>query len=527
MTHENLDISLSFTLQPESRIDIPDLRDPPAGIPPEALMLAPEIPTLCAFPVPRDVPLPSPEPFGFGERDDGAKLPVVSVQPANGARRYVYPASFPAYPLQSCDAGFIDSPQATPGRDDQVTWKSRHGAIEDGLASEPDLMVHGFYRYEWADSVLPASFEPCEGAAGRLVLDHAPMYGMIEVNRCRLVNVFHALAPGHYYLDRANRLLFFASPPEGAVSIAAEFAAPRFDLDSQDGVTFRNCVFHDIRGVAVRARNCRGLAFEDCLFECIGGHALDIRDCPGFRMERCRLRDTSGGALYLDCGDRRTLESGGAVIRDCCFERMGRLSSTYVPAIQLDGVGGTVERNEFSDMPSSAIRYQGNNHLVTGNFFHDLVLVSDDQGAVETFGDPSARGTRITGNVFEDIGANGDVLKCGRAAIRFDDMICENIVEGNIIVRSSWKGFGAVQSNGGGLNVIRRNFLRDCGRPLSITQWPHERWVRELASSRVQNLIHGEAEIDSPAYRAAWPALATLADGPGENIVEDNTILPG
>ena len=524
MKYENLDITLSVTLPRESRIDIPDIRNPPAGIPPAALKLAPAIPTLCAFPIPDDVPLPPPASFGFGEPTDGPKLPVVSVKPENGVRRYMYPASFPAYPLQSCDAGFIDSRQV-PERDDQVVWQSRHGDIEEGLAEEPDFMVHGFYRYEWADSVLPAKVEPCEGAFGRLILDHVPQYGMIEVNRCRLVNVFHALAAGHYYLDRANRLLFFAAPPEGAVSIAAEFAGPRFDLDSQDGVTFHNCVFHDIRGVAVRARHCRDLAFEDCVFECIGGHVLDIEDCPGFRMERCRIRDTSGGAVYIDCGNRRTLEGGGAVVRDCCFERMGRLSSTYVPAIQLNGVGNTVEHCEFSDMPTSGVRYQGNNHLIARNFFHDLVLVSDDQGAVETFGDPSARGTRIAGNVFEDIGANGDVLKCGRAAIRFDDMICENIVEDNIIVRSSWKGFGAVQSNGGGLNVVRRNLLRDCSRPLSITPWTHERWTEELASDRVRHLLHGEADIDSPAYLAAWPALANLADGPGENIVEDNIEL--
>ena len=83
-----------------------------------------------------------------------------------------------------------------------------------------------------------------------------------------------------------------------------------------------------------------------------------------------------------------------------------------------------------------------------------------------------------------------------------------------------------MQSHGGGLNVVRNNLIRDCSQPLSITPWTHERWVRELASERVQHLIHEDADIDSPAYRKAWPALATLAEGPGENIVENNTILP-
>lgn len=525
MTYENLDITLSVVLPAESRIDIPDLDNPPAGIPREVLALAPRIGTLCAFPIPDGVPLPPPAAFGVGE-ETGAALPVVSVKPEKAARRFLFPAAFPHFPLQSCDAGFIDV-RRVEGREDKVVWPAKLKERILGAESEPDLLVHGFYRYEWADCVMPARTVPLDDGETRIDLDHVPHYGMIDIDRCRLVNLFAALSDGHYYLDRARRLLFLPSPPDGELSLAAEYAGPRFDLDGADGVTFRNCVFHDIRGVAVRARNCRDLAFEDCVFECIGGHALDIAGCDGFRMERCRLRDTSGGALYLRAGDRRTLAPGGAVVRHCLFERMGRLSSTYVPAIHLEGVGNTVERCEFSDMPSSAIRYQGNSHRITGNYFHDLVLVSDDQGAVETFGDPSARGTRIDNNVFADIGANGDNLKCGRAAIRFDDMICENVVEDNIIVRSSWKGFGAVQSHGGGMNVVRGNLLRDCSMPLSITPWPHERWTAELASERVQALIHGEAEIDSPAYREAWPALANLAAGPGENIVEGNAALPG
>ena len=390
MLYENLDVTLSVVLAPETRIDIPDRANPPAGIPREALASAPDCPALCAFPIPEGVPLPPPASFGFGESQASARFPVVSVKPEGGLRRYLFPAAFPAFPLQSCDAGFIDSLQIDGG-DDRVRWPASQRAEAQGADGEPDLMLHGFYRYEWADSVISAKATPEADGSTTLVLDHAPYYGMIEVNRCRLVNTFHALVPGHYYLDRARRLLFLAEVPDGVLTLASEIAGPRFDLENEDGVTFRNCEFHDIRCVAVRARNCRDLAFEDCVFECIGGHVLDILDCANFRMERCRVRDTSAGAVYVKAGDRRTLAPGNALIRHCHFERMGRLSSTYVPALEFAGVGNTVERCEFADMPSSAVRYDGNCHRITRNFFHDLVLVSDDQGAVETFGDPLRR----------------------------------------------------------------------------------------------------------------------------------------
>ena len=523
-------VSLAFVPDPASRIDIPDRAHPPAGIPAEALALAPDLPGLCAFPIPGSIPLPAPEAFGWAlpkgpSQAEGCAFPVVSVQPEDGIRQFLYPAAFPDFPLQGADAGFIDCPKA-PDAGDAILWPASAPFDAATLSREPDLVVHGFFLYEWADLVTHASASADAGGGTRLRLDSPPWYGYCDVNRCRIVNVFGALHPGRYYLDRARRLLFLAEPPAGVLSLAVDPAGPRVSLDGADNVTFRHCIFHDIRGVAVRARNCRNLVFEDCVFECVGGLALDIGGCEGFRLERCRLRDTSGGALRLRAGDRRSLAPGKAVVRHCLFERMGRLSSTYVPAVDLGGVGNAVERCEFSDMPSTAVRYDGNLHAISRNFFHDCVLVSDDQGAVETFGDPSARGTVISGNIFEDIGANGDHLKTGRSGVRFDDMICENIVEDNLFIRSSWQGFGAVQSHGGGGNVVRNNCLRDCTIPLSITPWTHERWTRELASERVQRLIHGDADIDSPAYREAWPSLATLADGPGDNIVEDNILLP-
>jgi hypothetical protein len=313
-------ITRSVVLDPSSRIDIPDCSNPPAGIPPEVAARAPRLPSLCAFPIPGDVPLPATTPFGWKEPRDPETapaptgFPMVSILPPEGVRRFLYPAAFPDFPLQSWNAGFLDCPKAADA-DGQVDWPAPAPFDARTLSREPDLIVHGFYRYEWADLLSRAKAIETPDGGTRLALDPAPSYGFCDINRCRVVNVFQALHAGRYYLDRANRLLFLAEPPDGTLSFAGDAAPPRISLDGAHDVVFRRCVFHDIRGTALRARRCRNLVFEDCVFECIGGWALDIKNCTGFRMERCRLRDTAGGALSLHAGDRRTLEGGGALVR--------------------------------------------------------------------------------------------------------------------------------------------------------------------------------------------------------------------
>ena len=49
---------------------------------------------------------------------------------------------------------------------------------------------------------------------------------------------------------------------------------------------------------------------------------------------------------------------------------------------------------------------EGNEILLDRNHFHDLVTVSDDQGALDIFGDYHFRGIEIRNNLWEDITGN-------------------------------------------------------------------------------------------------------------------------
>ena len=58
----------------------------------------------------------------------------------------------------------------------------------------------------------------------------------------------------------------------------------------------------------------------------------------------------------------------------------------------MNGVGNRIVHNVLHDVLSSAIRLNGNDHLVELNDVHDVVTESDDQGGCDMYGNATYRG---------------------------------------------------------------------------------------------------------------------------------------
>jgi len=193
---------------------------------------------------------------------------------------------------------------------------------------------------------------------------------------------------------------------------------------------------------------------------------------------------------------------------------------TYTPAVLVSGVGHTLSHNRIHDLPSSAIRLGGNDHIVEFNEVFKVVLESDDQGAVDMWGDPTFRGNVFRCNSWHDIGRNADGSnpKHGRAAIRFDDAISGQLVEHNVFVRcgGGLSGFGAVQIHGGRDQMIRRNLFIDCPAAVSFSPWQLDRWKTFVTPK------FPSPELDPALYLARYPALGDLTESANGNHVESN-----
>jgi len=80
-------------------------------------------------------------------------------------------------------------------------------------------------------------------------------------------------------------------------------------------------------------------------------------------------------------------------VENCEIRRFAERIKTYQPAIRLEGDGNAAVSNYIHDAPHSAIIYNGNDQLVEANHISDVVLESDDAGAIYTGRDWTARGS--------------------------------------------------------------------------------------------------------------------------------------
>ena len=225
-------------------------------------------------------------------------------------------------------------------------------------------------------------------------------------------------------------------------------------------------------------------------------------------------------------GDRKTLCPGGHLVENCDIHDLSRIDHTYTPAVWLDGVGNRLAHNRFHDVLSSAMRVEGNYHVIEYNEVFNAVLESDDQGGADMFGNPTYRGNIYRFNYWHDIGNwrdTGPHSKCGQAGIRLDDAICGTLIYGNVFKRCSHgkTGFGGVQIHGGKDNIVDNNLFIDCAAAISFSPWAKDRWEKYVADALSSD------QIDKALYLERYPALNSLEENPNQNLVCRNVLVHG
>lgn len=170
------------------------------------------------------------------------------------------------------------------------------------------------------------------------------------------------------------------------------------------------------------------------------------------------------------------------------------------------------------------MRVEGNDHLVELNEAFRVVVESDDQGAVDMFGNPTYRGNIYRHNYWHHLGnwtGAGEVGHTQRAGIRLDDAICGVTIVGNIFQKCTTgrTHFGGVQIHGGKENVIEGNLFVDCGAGVSFTPWGDKGW-REFVAKALES-----SAIDRSLYLDRYPALGQLAEGHDVNLIRSNAMV--
>jgi parallel beta-helix repeat protein len=382
-----------------------------------------------------------------------------------------------------------------------------------------DAWLFGYFHYLWADATIKIG--RIDSAARTLTTAQPYHYGSGGMSTEQGIQyyAFNLLEeidmPGEWYLERSTGMLYLyppSDPGQSTIEIGL-LSTPMITLDRVSHMRIEGLTFDLARYNGIVATNSSHCALVGCTVSRMAGNGIMIHGGMDNRLLGCDIHTLGRRGTEIIGGDRATLTPGSHLVENCRIHDFGRIDRTYTPAIQLEGVGHRVAHNLMVNGPSSAMRIEGNDHVIEYNEVHSMVQESDDQGALELFRNPTYRGVVFRHNYLHHIGKTGtEKAVHGQAAIRFDDAISGMLVYGNVFYRCANGNFGAVQMNSGRDNLMDNNLFIDCKQGISGGWYPGNGVWKSLRQGQTP-----EGFYQNALYLARYPEIATMLDDPGIN----------
>lgn len=400
------------------------------------------------------------------------------------------------------------------------------GDVPSRWQGETDLLLYGYWFFGWADSYERVS---SIDAARREVVLEPPYhsYGYRKGQPFCAVNALSELdRPGEWCLDTRKATIYVLPPSDPSKALVEISAAdfPMVELSEVSNLALEGLTWElgCVDGILIRGgTNC---LIAGCTIRRFGGNGVEIVDGTGHGVLSSDIYMMGRGGVTMAGGDRRLLIPGRHFVENCHVYDLSRIDHTYTPAVVCSGVGNRISQNWFHDIPSSAMRVGGNDHLVEFNEINRVVLESDDQGGVDMWGNPTFLGNVFRNNYFHHIGnwrKPEEGPDCGQAGIRLDDAISGVVISRNIFFKcgAGRLGFGGVQIHGGKDNVLDGNVFANCRWAVSFSPWQEGRW-REFIKEPVTS-----AEITPSLYAEKYPPMARLEREANVNWLRRNIVL--
>jgi len=378
--------------------------------------------------------------------------------------------------------------------------------------SYDDIWMFGYFYHDWADGSTPVdSFDPkVRTVKPRFVSRYACKAGALYY----FYNVFEELdEPGEWYLDRERGLLYLY-PPEELDGAQIDLSLSTREIirgEEVDDLTIEGFTLKGTRSDAIALTGNRNV-IRRCTITNIAGNAVVIEG-SGNLVTRCEISHTGRGGIYLTGGDRETLTPGKNVADNNLIHDWSEVYLTYQPAVKLNGVGNVCSHNEIYNSPHMAINYYGNDHLIEYNLVHDVVLQSNDAGALYSGQDWTAQGSVIRYNCFYNVGAGGFHPQ----GIYWDDALSGQTAYANVLVNvARW----AIQIGGGRDIDVRNNLIVNAGEcPISFDQrardgFVNDGWYRAGVVTKEGSMWRRLYAVPfrSELWADRYPSLAKISD---------------
>jgi len=396
------------------------------------------------------------------------------------------------------------------------------------LVGKENLIAHGYWRFGWADYAVPVRVSR-DGRGLVFSLDLSDVGNNRQaLCRPRVGMPFRLMGPAIlptaaevWTYDRANGRVTVMDAGTDAGYELLSFDGPFVAADGADGLRVSGLSIRNGSGIGLFVTNAAELVVENCTVENFGFCGVAAERVFRSAIRRSVFRGFGECGLLLVGGDRANLVPGDNVVEDCDFSDASRIVRSCTHIVVNGGVGNSYVHNRFHDTPASALRFDGNENVFASNIVERCVTESDDWGAVENYGTPYYRGSRIFHNVFRDIGNDHPWNDCGQCGVRFDDMVSDMYVYGNVFQNAARKHFGGVQSNGGSDIRVEHNLFIGCGAMFSANSWS-----RELSDGRWETLgVRDRIDAMSLAWRKRYGDLSRLQFEPRRHELRHNVAV--
>lgn len=365
-----------------------------------------------------------------------------------------------------------------------------------------NIWVYGYWAYDWANSYERVTELNPERHFIKTAEPYGN-YGFVKNQRFCFLNILEELdQPGEWFLDRDSGLLYFWPPSaiESGEAIFSELEEPFLLLNNVSQVFFSGIEFEASRGNAIQIEDGEGNRIAGCMLRNIGNNAIVVNGGTNHGIISCDISDSGDCGVFLTGGDRITLTPCGHFVENCHFQRQGRWTKCYVPAISMSGVGMRASHNLIHDHPHAALLFTGNEMIIEYNDIHHTALETGDVGAIYTGCNYTYRGNSIRYNYIHETGGVR-----GSKGIYMDDCVSGTEVYGNIFYKVHWGMF----IGGGRDHLVENNLFVDCH--LAVRADGRGVDPKPMWQNMVNNMMRESLkEVPANLYRERYPAIKTL-----------------
>ncbi len=347
------------------------------------------------------------------------------------------------------------------------SWKVTGPSQYDGI------WLHGFWRFDWRDEIMKV--RSIDKVNRRITVESTQCsYGVSRRTTCTALpgeptddsanpsprrwyafNLLEELdSPGEYYIDRANKKIYFW-PPTGITSSSSisltsitmsgrnswvpgtpttwtpmdpvgwntplntlKANASLFKFYKLKNVRIENLEFLESAGSGIELTYCENVTLKGCTVDSARKNGIAVYGGNNNTIDGCNIRYSGLNGVILSGGNRQKLIPGNHVLKNSRIIGGGQNNLAFGRLVFLSGVGNSVIKNVIANSGGVGLVYYGNDQIIEYNNFSNLVSAMDDCGGVYTNYNVSDTGTKIRYNFFNNVKSQlpGGYKTCSKLA---------------------------------------------------------------------------------------------------------------